>query len=271
MKKIGTKRITTDKFYTNKEQAKICWDKCKKFISHKEQDYLVIEPSAGNGVFLPYISPRPFLAFDIIPEGGNILQKDFLQVDLDAFQKKLYFVGNPPFGRQSSLAKKFIKHITKCVQTEMVAFILPKSFKKASFQKTFPLSFHLVESWDIPENSFHIDNKIHNVPCVFQIWKKRDKWRKIVCPPTSKFFFFVKKEDFPHFSLRRVGVYAGKLDKECASKSSQSHYFIKLNKNINWALFETKYNTIHFPHNNTVGPKSICKSEFISAINSLSL
>ena len=54
---------------------------------------------------------------------------------LYAFQSNLHFIGNPPFGRQSSLAKKFIKHICSCDKTKTIAFILPKSFKKDSLKK----------------------------------------------------------------------------------------------------------------------------------------
>ena len=90
-------------------------------------------------------------------------------------------------------------------------------------------------------------------------------------PPSSKYFTFVKKEDSPDFSLRRVGVYAGKLDSESTSKSSQSHYFIKLKSTISLKTFETQYQTLTFEHNNTVGPKSISKPEFIQKINTLVL
>ena len=271
MNKTGKNRVTSDKFYTCGAIAKQCVDKFKNYLPENNENILLIEPSAGNGAFLPPLSSYPLLAFDIEPGGGNIIRQDFLQLDLSKFNKKLYFIGNPPFGRQSSLARKFIKHIAKCQQTQIIAFILPKSFKKTSFQKTFPLQFHLIESWDIPNDSFFIDGAVHNVPCVFQIWKKMGEKRILMCPPIAKYFTFVKKEGFPDFSLRRVGVYAGKLDAECTSKSSQSHYFIKLGSNIAPHAFETQYKTLQFQHNNTVGAKSISKPEFILAINTLVL
>ena len=85
---------------------------------------------------------------------------------------KIHIIGNPPFGRQSSLARKFIKK--SCDFCDTLSFILPKSFKKDSFQKTFPLYFHLVYQVDLPEKSFQVNSKDYNVPCVFQIWIKRD-------------------------------------------------------------------------------------------------
>jgi len=77
------------------------------------------------------------MAFDIQPDNPAIKEQDFLTLDLDSFNQPLVFLGNPPFGKQSSLAKKFIKHITKCQNTTVIGFILSKSFKKESTQKCF--------------------------------------------------------------------------------------------------------------------------------------
>ena len=50
--------------------------------------------------------------------------------------KNIHIIGNPPFGRQSSLAIKFIKK--SCEFCDTLSFILPKSFKKESLKKHFP-------------------------------------------------------------------------------------------------------------------------------------
>ena len=50
--------------------------------------------------------------------------------------------------------------------------------------------------------------------------------------------------------------------------SEQSHYFIQLDQQDE--KFIEKYEeTINFEHNNTVGPKSISKQEFIQVLNEL--
>ena len=116
-----------------------------------DENDLIIEPSAGSGVWTTPLHMYNLIAFDIQPEGEGIQQTDFLGVDLYAFQSNLHFIGNPPFGRQSSLAKKFIKHICNCEKTLTIAFILPKSFKKDSFQCLSNLIEHiwivLLGSW----------------------------------------------------------------------------------------------------------------------------
>lgn len=263
----GKNRKSTDKFYTNPETVDICFELFKSNIGNNT---LLVEPSAGNGAFMKKLQPYQFVAYDIEPETANITKKDFLTVDLNDFNKPLAFIGNPPFGRQSSLAKKFIKHITKCSNTTIVGFILPKSFKKESMQKCFPLHYHLINQIDLPENSFNIAGNIHDVPCVFQIWRKQENNRVIIPYPLSKFVDFVKLDDNPDFSIRRVGVYAGKLDSDI-NKSVQSHYFIKMKNNIDPNLFREEFLTIEFTHDNTAGPKSISKKELIIELNRLSL
>jgi hypothetical protein len=266
MSKTGLNRDTSDKFYTKQTIADYFISKWKELIK-PEEDCFIIEPSAGSGsFFIPLFNEDKYhiIGYDIEPENINIIKGDFLEVELPNVTD-IHFIGNPPFGRQSSLAKKFIK---KCAKYgESITFILPKSFKKDSFQKTFPLEFHLVYEEDIPENGFVIDGKDYNVECVFQIWKRMETKRQVIEDEDPYKFSFVKKEEDPHFSLRRVGVYAGKISTEIITKSSESHYFIRLNEEIDQDYFEEEFLKLDFTHNNTVGPKSISKQEFIKKIN----
>ena len=102
---------------------------------------------------------------------------------------------------------------------------------------------------------------------VFQIWRKKDTERVMPEKLIPKGFKFVKKNENPDCSLRRVGVYAGNISKDIEDKSAQSHYFIKVEKNSD--LFVLKYQNIIWELNNTVGPNSISKQEFIREINKL--
>jgi hypothetical protein len=179
-------------------------------------------------------------------------------------------IGNPPFGRQSSLAIQFIKK--SALFSDSISFILPKSFKKDSMQKHFPLNFHLVFQTDIESNSFLQDGLSIDVPCVFQIWQKREEERQVVAKldADSNIFQFVKQDEQPDISFRRVGVNAGIIDdKDLDKKSFQSHYFIKFGLGINKKEFIEKMRQIEYTHDNTVGPKSIGKQEIIREINKL--
>jgi hypothetical protein len=271
MQDTGLKRNTTDQFYTKKEVANTCLDHWYKIVNPKE-DELIIEPSAGNGAFSSKImeSHISFQALDIDPKSKEIKKIDFLQLNIDLFpHKKIHFIGNPPFGRQSSLAKKFIKHICASPKTATISFILPKSFRKESMQRCFPLRYNIVFELEISKDAFLINEKAYNVPCVFQIWEKKDTDRYITPDIEPAGYSFVKKDENPDYSIRRVGVYAGSISTATQDKSSQSHYFIKLKENneLDINTYWTFIDDLDKVSTNTVGPKSISKKEIIPRLN----
>jgi len=247
------RKSNLDKFYTKPEIVDFCLSK----INIKEFD-TIIEPSAGDGSFSLKIPNC--ISFDIQPEHPSIIKQDYLSFNPVGLKGKILVIGNPPFGNNSSIAFKFIKH---SVYSDCIAFILPKSFKKQSFQNRIPLNFHLKNQFDLPDNSFLLDGYEYNVPCVFQIWVKSSVTRKIPKLLKPKSFMFVKKTENPDLSIRRVGVNAGKLFED-TDRSPSSHYFIKTNDKTK---FINKYNNISFDHDNTAGCNSISKQEFIKKMD----
>ena len=269
----GLRRNTIDKYYTNPETVKLCIEYIDKYIYMDDCD-LIIEPSAGNGAFIEGIKSLTYnrLFYDIEPENDDITTQDFLTLDiyatgLNEFQNKIHIVGNPPFGRQSSLAIKFIKKA--CEFAHSISFILPKSFKKESLIQKYPLNFHRIYEVDLPDNSFLVNGEPHDVPCIFQIWMKRSYNRETVEQIEPLCFRFVKKTEHPDISFRRVGVNAGTIDTECDTKSIQSHYFITFTNDKSVADNMIRLSGITFDFNNTIGPKSISKQELIRKFNPL--
>lgn len=265
--KTGLKRNTIDKFYTKKLVAESCLNSFNQVILPNDND-LIIEPSAGNGSFINGIKiiTNNYLFYDIEPDNDEIINQDYLLLETDQFKNGIiHVIGNPPFGKQSSLAIKFIKK--SCSFCHTLSFILPKSFKKETYKRAFPLSFHLKYEIELSDKSFLVNGKDYTVPCVFQIWKKEifERKKPVILKPNN--FIFVKKDEIPDVSIRRVGVYAGKIDKN-VDKNVQSHYFIKfmndkpLDYNINLLC------NIKYEFNNT-GPRSISKQELMSKINHL--
>lgn len=267
----GLKRNTIDKYYTKNIIVNLCIKYINQNIKINNND-LIIEPSAGNGAFIDNIKllTNNYLFYDIEPNNLEITKQNYLEYDYN-YIKKLYdnihIIGNPPFGRQSSLAIKFIKK--SCEFSNTISFILPKSFKKDTLKKSFPLNFHLIFEIDLPNNSFLVDNIEHDVPCVFQIWRKETYNRIVndILIPTN--YEFVKKTENPHISFRRVGVNAGNIDSVIDNKSIQSHYFIKFKNEFSIEENIKKLSNINFDFNNTVGPKSISKQELIFKFNQL--
>jgi hypothetical protein len=267
----GLKRNTIDKYYTKSIVVVQCIKLVKQYISIIDTD-LVIEPSAGNGSFIKDIKKisNNYKFYDLEPENTEIVKQDFLEIDYKPIQQKfvnIHIIGNPPFGRQSSMAIKFIKKC--CLFSKSISFILPKSFKKDSMKKYFEKHYHLIYEIDLPENSFLVNGIESDVPCVFQIWQYKEEIRTTIDKKIPVNFKFVIKEDNPDISFRRVGVNAGSIMKEITDKSSQSHYFIIFNNNklIDENIENLK--KIKFNFNNTVGPKSISKQELINEFNKI--
>ena len=187
-KSLGQKDIL-DKFYTKTETAKYCMKTLFEQLKNNQEDYLFIEPSAGDGAFLSFV--KNYLAFDIKPDNTEIKTADWLKIDKNIFknQKTIVF-GNPPFGVQNKMAIKFFNESSFA---DYIAFILPRSFRKPSVQAQLNKNFHLIKEIILPKNSFLFQGKDYDVNCVFQIWEKRDENR--IIPKrrlTTEFFDFTK-------------------------------------------------------------------------------
>jgi hypothetical protein len=262
----GLKRTKTDKYYTKEFSVNLCLQLIKQHINIHKND-VAIEPSAGDGKFIPGIKQlfHHCEFYDIEPEHSEIVKLDYLTYT-NTTKLTIHIIGNPPFGRQSSLAIQFIKK--SCEFATTISFILPKSFKKDSLKRTFPLHFHLLAEMDLPPNSFLVNGKDHDVPCIFQIWEKKSYVREIVAVTKPIHFQFVKKTEFPDVSFRRVGVNAGVLDTNI-EKNIQSHYFIKFTNNKPLQENLQRLSEIRYEDDNTVGPKSISKQELIRKFDPL--
>lgn len=276
---VGLKRNKTtnnlEKYYTKKTTVDICLNKFKNvthYIGFNKETDVIIEPSAGNGAFIEGCKElcNNCLFYDIQPEHTDIIKQDYLTFDYSNIRQKynnIHIIGNPPFGRQSSLAIKFIRY--SCLFCNSISFILPKSFMKESMKYKVPLNFHLVSEIELDNEAFHVNGQSYTVPCIFQIWVRkntlRDKPKKL--KPNG--YRFVKKEEQHDIAFRRVGVYAGKIYKETTDKSIQSHYFIKFDNPLDDKIYNTLSNIGFIDGSKTVGPKSISKQELIKVYNSI--
>ena len=108
-----------DQFYTNED------------VSIESYD-IQLEPSAGTGSFYKLMNPQKRIGLDIEPKYNGIIKQDFLIYNPDA-SKSYICIGNPPFGKVSSLAIRFFN---KCAQfSDVIAFIIPRTFNKVSVYK----------------------------------------------------------------------------------------------------------------------------------------
>jgi hypothetical protein len=262
--------VSKDQYYTNPILAKECINRFLETIRPNKEDIL-IEPSAGDGSFSDFLNDDwKLYSYDIEPKKEYIKEMDFLKMDVSMFEgKRVHCIGNPPFGKSGSLAKKFIKKCCKFSQS--VSFILPKSFKKPSCYRVFPLNFHKVFEEDCPSKSFVVNGKEYDAQCVFQIWIRKDEVREEEPKLEPIGYSFVSKNKNPHIAITRVGGRSGKAYIDFQGKSEQTHLYIRLSddviNNLNLDEFVGRLNDIKHNFNNTVGPRSIAKAELIPLIN----
>jgi hypothetical protein len=121
-----------------------------------------------------------------------------------------------------------------------------------------------------------VNSVAYDVPCVFQIWEKKDTDRVKILVVKERGFQYVKGTEVYTLAFRRVGGKAGTCYLAGSENFSiQSHYFIKLDDMYTRhtsKIIELVNNHV-FP-SNTVGPRSLSKGEanevLVSILSSLS-
>ncbi len=267
---IGIREL--DQFFTQKETVSNCLLCLEKHLDKNNIEW--VEPSAGGGAFIDGAINlgfgSPILALDIMPQHNLVKKADFLKEDLTKVfsdnNKVKLFIGNPPFGKNSSLAIKFFNHMGKS-NPDFIAMILPATFSKNSVKNKLDLRFNLVEELDLGSIDFSFGLENRRVPVVFQIWKKAKINReKFIGKKVSLLFDFVTK-DKADFAIQRVGAAAGKVKLDFNNVSPNSHYFIKQNN----SEVLNKFKTIDWTEikNKTAGNPSIAKTELIESLEKL--
>jgi len=251
-------KSSLDKFYTKPEVAQ----RCLTTLNNITDIDLWLEPSAGAGVFLSRL-PLPRLGLDIEPDSDNIIQQDFFTYT-PPLNVKVAVVGNPPFGKNSSLAIKFFNHAANWAT--VIAFIVPKTFKKMSVQNKLNLEWVLEQELELPKNAFDLisdDNVVstYDVPCVWQIWVKGS--RKKINLPTSHVDWSWSTKSTAKYAIRRVGGLAGKCFTEFNAYAESSHYFIDCEHSV-YNRLNSLYIEFQDVARNTAGNPSLSKAELVS-------
>ena len=147
-----------------------------------------------------------------------------------------------------------------------IAFIVPKTFRKASLQNRLDRGFTLVVDVDIQSKSFLFNGKEYDVPCCFQIWKKSTKTRQLKNTKRSHDWFDFTSPEEADFAIRRVGWRAGAIETTALMKLSvQNTYFIKVkNPALLSVLQKVDFSVIR---TQTAGVRSVSKGELVSLLD----
>lgn len=262
-----------DQYYTKNDVAKLCYDNMMEYLKSEMVNIkLMVEPSAGCGSFYNIIKKYKKTGLDIEPKCAGVIKKNFFDFTCNkSIGNAIITIGNPPFGKNSSLAVKFFNHAA--TYSDYICFILPKTFRKESIHNKLNKSFHLIIDNDLPRKSFLLNGEEYDVPCCFQIWKRKKEER--VLNKNSRIyndiFDFVKKFDSPDLAVRRVGGRTGKCKVDIDNANINTHYFLKLKDNNKCSLHAIIdiIDNLDIKHiiNNTAGVKSLSKGELLLLIS----
>lgn len=143
-------------------------------------------------------------------------------------------------------------------QSDVVAFILPRSVLKASIENRLNPYFHKVHEEMVPDDAFLFRSKPYSVPAVFQIWERRAEPRKLQLEETRHPDFQFTTPDLADFAIQRVGHRAGRIHGNLTA-SPRSHYFMK--GDVEAVMRELDFASVVA---NVAGNPSLAKSEIIS-------
>ncbi len=181
--RLGNPRVTgKEQFYTPPEIADQVMRNVKKRIGDLS-GRILLEPAGGTGAFIDAAKAhglKKVISFDIEPHHQKITLGDFLDQEIN--QKGLLTVTNPPFGRNNSLSIPFFNKAAQV--SDLIVFVVPRSWRKWSVQNRLDQSFHLVRDDDLTINyvdvnghDAHAKNRLRT--CV-QYWERKTKLRPIV-------------------------------------------------------------------------------------------
>ena len=171
------KSLPSDSYFTSDKTAKRCFKIFNKVLlkeNIKIEDYIFIEPSAGDGVFYNLMSSNKRIGVELYYKNKEFIKADYLTWKPENLKDKYVVLGNPPFGVRGAYALAFVNR--SLLWADYVGFILPMSFHsngKGTNMKRVK-NGHLIYSQILEQESFFSSdiNKEITINSLFQVWKK---------------------------------------------------------------------------------------------------
>jgi hypothetical protein len=266
-----------DKFYTIPIVAEQCLQTVRNKYGSFDNWNLIVEPGAGNGSFLTKIDSSNKIGLDIHPEHPDVIEQDFFEyTPVNQTNTNILVIGNPPFGKCSSLAIRFFNHSANWAS--VIAFIIPKTFRRISVQNKLNLNFHLAMDEDIPMVPCSFTPPLM-VKCCFQIWERRPTPRSCIklnkTHPDWVFLSFGPNDSYGQptppdgadFAVRAYGGKCGEIVQEkdiLQTLRPKSWHWIKC-ETITKQLLIDRFNKLDYATSlNTARQNSIGRGDFVS-------
>jgi len=230
--KLGNTRVTgKEQFYTPPDSAKLIMSRAMKWLE-ADQKELFLEPAGGTGAFVEAaleVGFKKIVSLDIEPRHPKVQQGNFLSTQI-SFEGAIC-ISNPPFGRNNSLSIPFFNRAsTEC---NMIAFVVPRSWRKWSVINRLSPDFKLVDDWDLSID--YVDQKgeethgVGNLRTCVQVWKRYPSMRRQKI--TIKDYGIIEKTtpEKADVSFTLFGYGCGSVKTEFERKKNTTQAYFKLN------------------------------------------
>ena len=202
----------------------------------------------------------------------SIIKMNFFDYTPQPDINNILVIGNPPFGKISSIAIKFFNHSAKW--SNVIAFIIPRTFRRPSVQNKLNNMFHLIYDEDVSTVPCCFTPKMM-VKCCFQIWEKKDTKRVFIDLPTKhkdwEFLSFGPNDehgqptppDDADFALKAYGGKIGEIKNiKLSELRPKSWHWIK--SNINKQELIKRFNQLDYSDSlNTARQNSMGRGELV--------
>lgn len=230
-KQLGNTRVTgKEQYYTPAAIADEILQNVKTLLGNVDQ-YPLLEPAGGTGNFIESafrVGFRTILSYDIEPYHPLVREGSFLDQDLRI--QGAVTVSNPPFGRNNSLSVPFFNHAAN--YSELIVFIVPRSWRKWTVQNKLDRRFHLVRDDDLTINyedqSGNLLSKKNLLRTCVQYWQKSpNELRRIYAVQDQGVIERTTYAD-ADASFTLFGYGCGTVKTEFERKPNTTQMFIKL-------------------------------------------
>jgi predicted RNA methylase len=229
--KLGNRRVTgKEQYYTPRALASELVQTVKGLIPNFSSR-TVLEPAGGTGAFVEAAKAagvKRVLSVDIEPKHTDVNKADYLSSNLKI--QNAVTISNPPFGRNNSLSIPFFNRAAD--NSEYIAFIVPRSWRKWSVMNRLDRRFHLIHDEDLAidyvDDTNTLISKKSNLKTCFQVWQRGEDLREIVKVEDRGFVSKVKPEE-ADIALTVFGFSCGRVNTEFERKANTTRMFLKLN------------------------------------------
>ena len=228
--KLGNTRVTgKEQYYTPPQVAQDILKVVVDLVEDFEQK-VFLEPAGGTGTFINEALASGFtkvLSYDIEPHHPLVSKGNFLEKKIPHYN--CVTVSNPPFGRNNALSIPFFNKAAE--YSDLIVFIVPRSWRKWTVQNKLDRRFTLVREDDL--NIDYVDasgeplSKNKYLRTCVQYWKKSDVLRDLVYVKDMGIIERCKYQD-ADASLTLFGYGCGTVKTEFAKKPNTTQMFLKL-------------------------------------------